>query len=316
MPGKIHIERRAENSHGGMRLDQVAAECFPDFSRARLQSWIRQGRLTVDGRSARPAARLAGDELLVLDAEPEPDGEVLAQPLPLDVIHADEHILIINKQAGMVVHPAAGNPDGTLQNALLHFDPELARIPRAGIVHRLDKDTSGIMVVARSLKAHASLVRQLQERSMSRIYETLVHGLTPRQGRVEAAIGRHPRVRQRMAVVRGGKPAVTHYRVLRQFGHFTHLEVSLESGRTHQIRVHMQHIDFPLVGDPVYGRRLAKRIELPLELRETIETFPRQALHARRLSLLHPTDGREVGYETPLPDDLAGLLRAVEKYDD
>jgi 23S rRNA pseudouridine1911/1915/1917 synthase len=189
-----------------------------------------------------------------LDARPEPQGEVLPQDIPLDVLHADDDLLVINKPAGLVVHPAAGNPDGTLQNALLYFDSSLALVPRAGIVHRLDKDTSGIMAVARSLRAHHSLVGQLQARTMSRVYETVVSGRTAAKGTVDAPIGRHPVDRKRMAVVPSGKPAVSHFRLLRRFDGLSHLEVSLESGRTHQIRVHMQHIGHPLIGDPVYGK--------------------------------------------------------------
>jgi 23S rRNA pseudouridine1911/1915/1917 synthase len=311
----IQLERRAGPEQAGLRLDQAAAELFPDYSRARLQLWIRQGSLTVDGQAGRPAQRLAGGELLRLQAEPEPDQDVVAQALPLEVIHADAHLLVLNKAAGMVVHPAAGNPDGTLQNALLHHDPELAEVPRAGIVHRLDKDTSGVMVVARSLKAHASLVRQLQDRSMSRVYETVVHGLAARSGTVDAPIGRHPRDRQRMAVVERGKAAVSHYRTLRHFRHFSHLEVSLESGRTHQIRVHMQHIGLPVVGDPVYGRRLRKNAGLSEAVASAVEAFPRQALHARRLQVLHPVSGERCSFEAPLPADVAGLLDVLKRHD-
>jgi 23S rRNA pseudouridine1911/1915/1917 synthase len=311
----IHIERRAEPGHAGSRLDQVAAAFFADYSRARLQAWIRQGCLTVDGRQERPAFRLAGGELLVLRAEPEWSEAVAPQDLPLEVLHADAHLLVLNKAAGMVVHPAAGNPDGTLQNALLHFDPALAHIPRSGIVHRLDKETSGVMVVARSLKAHAALVRQLQDRSMSRVYETVVHGLAPLQGSVNAAIGRHPRDRQRMAVVERGKPAVSRFRVLRHFAHFSHLEVALESGRTHQIRVHMQHIGHPVVGDPVYGRRLRKKSGINAEAQAAVDGFERQALHARRLRLRHPQGGQWAQFEAPIPQDLGQLLQALEHCD-
>jgi len=311
----IHMQERTGEQHAGMRLDQAAAELFPDYSRARLQLWIRQGNLTVDGAAGRPAQRLAGGELLTLDATPEPAEAVEAQALPLNVIFADPQLLVIDKAAGMVVHPAAGNPDGTLQNALLHFDPGLAQVPRAGIVHRLDKDTSGVLVIARSLPAHAALVAQLQDRSMSRTYETLVHGHAPGQGTVDAAIGRHPRDRQRMAVVARGKPAVTHYRALRHFRHFTHLEVSLESGRTHQIRVHMQHIGHPLVGDPVYGRKLRKAAGLAEPVLEAVQRFGRQALHARRLALRHPASGERCVFESPLPADLEALLEVLARHD-
>lgn len=299
----------------GARLDQVAAELFPDYSRARLQAWIRSGELTVDGRPGRQSMRLAGGEWLLLDAEPEPQVEVVAQALDLEVLHADDAIIVVDKPAGLVVHPAAGNRDGTLQNALLHFDPALDRVPRAGIVHRLDKETSGVMVVARTLQAHAALVRQLQARTMSRVYLAVVHGAPPARGTVDAPIGRHPRQRQRMAVVDAGKPAVSHFRTVESFAHFTLVEVSLESGRTHQIRVHMQHLGFPLVGDPVYGRRLARKLPLRDEVREGVERFSRQALHARRLSLVHPETGEPASYEAPIPDDIQALLTLLRNSD-
>jgi 23S rRNA pseudouridine1911/1915/1917 synthase len=294
-----------------MRLDQAAAALFPDFSRGRLQKWLRSGDITVDGRSLKLTYRICGGETLVLDAVPESQGEVLPEDIPLDVVHADDDLLVLNKPAGLVVHPAAGNPDGTLQNALLHFDPCLSVLPRSGIVHRLDKDTSGIMVVARSLRAHRSLVEQLQARTMSRIYETVVMGQTENNGVIEAPVGRHPVDRKRMAVVHSGKPAVTHFRLIRHFIGSSHLKVSLKTGRTHQIRVHMQHIGHPMVGDPVYGKAKRKLKGLPTSLAEAIREFPRQALHARKLSLIHPRDGRTVSFETELPPDLAALLEAL-----
>ncbi len=300
----------------GRRIDQVAAELFPDFSRARLQQWIREGCLKVDGRPVRPAYRVVGGEHLELEARPEPDLKVRAQPIPLRVVAVDDHVLVIDKPAGLVVHPAAGNPDGTLQNGLLNYDPALASIPRAGIVHRLDKDTSGLLVVARSLKAHASLVAQLQDRSMRRHYEAVVWGRAKPAGVIEAPIGRHPRQRQRMAVVASGKPAVTEYRRLEAYRHFSHLEVALRSGRTHQIRVHMQHIGLPLVGDPLYGGRPGRRRILPDEaLRAAIAAFPRQALHARSLSFTHPASGQLVDFEAPLPEDLLALLEVLRRHD-
>jgi len=314
-PETIDTRQRATAGHAGQRLDQVAAELFSDYSRARLQQWIREGALTVDGQPARPAQRLAGGEWLALRAEPVMQDTVVPQDLPLAILFADDHLLVLDKAAGMVVHPAAGNRDQTLQNALLHFDPGLAGLPRSGIVHRLDKDTSGVMVVARSLKAHASLVAQLQKRSMSRVYQTVVHGHPPMTATVDAPIGRHPRDRQRMAVVAKGKPAVSHYRVLTRFGHFSHLEVSLESGRTHQIRVHMQHAGFPLVGDPVYGRRLRARDAIPPQAALVVSSFPRQALHAIRLRLLHPETGHACEFQAPLPADMRSLLESLNAFD-
>lgn len=310
-PNRIRMSAKAGPEHMGMRLDRLAAALFPDFSRARLQKWVRSGELTVDGQVLKTTYRISGGESLRLDALPERQDEVQAQAIPLDIIHADADIIVLNKPAGLVVHPAAGHPDGTLQNGLLHFDASLIALPRSGIVHRLDKDTTGVMVVARSLKAHTSLVDQLQARQMSRVYEAVASGVSEPDGGVNAPIGRHPRDRKRMAVVAAGKPSITHFRAIRQYRGFSHLEVALETGRTHQIRVHLQHIGHPLVGDPLYGgpRKAAKG--LPDALLEAIRGFPRQALHARRLSLVHPANGRAVCFKAPLPKDMESLLEAL-----
>jgi 23S rRNA pseudouridine1911/1915/1917 synthase len=305
---------QADHSHAGKRLDQVAAILFPDYSRARLQKWIRSGELTVDGLKSRPTYRINGGEQLSLDAQVEIQTSVEPQDIPLDVIHADKDLIVVNKPAGLVVHPAAGNPDGTLQNALLYFDPALAALPRSGIVHRLDKDTTGVMVVARSLRAHTSLVDQLQTRSMGRIYRAVATGEIRTGGTVDAPVGRHPRDRKRMAVVHSGKPAVSHYRVLKRFQGVTCIDVSLESGRTHQIRVHMAHIGHSLAGDPVYGRPLKKTRNLPPELLNIIRSFPRQALHAHRLSLNHPETMKKHTYKAPLPADFQALLAELEEF--
>jgi 23S rRNA pseudouridine1911/1915/1917 synthase len=307
-PEKISLEARVGPQQAGMRLDQAAAELFPDFSRGRLQKWIRSGDLAIDGNTSKPTAKVWGGETLKLEAVAENQGEVYAQDIPLNVIHADQDIIVLNKPAGLVVHPAAGNPDGTLQNALLHFDKNLAALPRAGIVHRLDKETSGVMVVARSLRAHTALVRQLQAREMSRVYRALALGDITAGGTVDAPIGRHPKDRKRMAVVASGKPAVSHYRVLDRWGDVSHIEVSLETGRTHQIRVHMAKLGHPLVGDPVYGRKPRARGTLTEEQLAAVSSFPRQALHARKLRLVHPEGERSVTYTAPLPADLAGLI--------
>jgi 23S rRNA pseudouridine1911/1915/1917 synthase len=309
---RIKDSARAADGHVGMRLDQVAAALFPDYSRARLQKWIRSGDLTVDGRAARTTYRINGNETLRLDAQAERQGMAMPQNIPLDVIHADQDLVVINKPAGLVVHPAAGHPDGTLQNALLNFDGKLAILPRSGIVHRLDKDTSGVMVVARSLRAHTSLVNQLQTRKMSRIYRAVASGEIVAGGTVDAPIGRHPGDRKRMAVVSSGKPAVSHYRVLKRFTGVTYIEVSLESGRTHQIRVHMAHIGHSLAGDPVYGRNLKMKRGLPAGLVDAIRSFPRQALHAHRLRLVHPATLLAVTFEAPLPEDMEHLLARLE----
>jgi 23S rRNA pseudouridine1911/1915/1917 synthase len=306
---RIQLTARVAPGQAGMRLDRVAAELFDDYSRGQLQKWIRSGELTLDGFEGKVTQRVGGSETLRIDAVAMPTETVQPQPIPLNVLHADADLLVIDKAAGMVVHPAAGNPDGTLQNGLLHYDERLAALPRSGIVHRLDKDTTGVMVVARSLRAHSSLVEQLQSRTMKRQYRAVALDDVAGDGTVEAPIGRHPVDRKRMAVVAGGRPAVSHYRVLRRFGAATELEVSLETGRTHQIRVHMAHIGHPLVGDPVYGRR---RVD-PGPAASALQAFPRQALHARRLRLVHPGTGQPVRFQAPLPDDLAGLLDELER---
>jgi len=309
---RIRVSAKSDSGHAGMRLDQVAAVLFSDYSRARLQKWIRSGELTIDGQAVKATRRINGNETLVLDALAERHGTVIAQDIPLDIIHADEDLIVINKPAGLVVHPAAGNPDGTLQNALLNFDEKLAVLPRSGIVHRLDKETSGVLVVARSLRAHTSLVDQLQTRKMGRTYRAVATGDIAVGGTVNAPIGRHPKDRKRMAVVSSGKPAVSHYRVLKRFGGISYMEVSLESGRTHQIRVHMAHIGHPLAGDPVYGRNPKMKHGLPPGLVEVVRTFPRQALHAYRLGLLHPATLLPATFEAPLPEDLEHLLAELE----
>lgn len=307
----INLTATVEPGQAGLRLDQAAAELFADFSRGRLQKWIRSGELKVDGQRLKPTYKVMGGERLHLDAQVRQEGEVVAQDIPLDILHSDDDVIVLNKPAGLVVHPAAGNWDGTLQNALLHFDSSLAGLPRAGIVHRLDKETSGVMVVARSLRAHTSLVQQLQNRTMKRVYRALALGDVVTGGMVDAPIGRHPRDRKRMAVVASGKPAVSHYRVLKRFGELTSLEVSLETGRTHQIRVHMAHLGFPLAGDPVYGRK-PRRGTLTEVQYEALRAFPRQALHACSLKFEHPASGVSVQFLASLPADMDALLATLE----
>nr|WP_323848049.1 23S rRNA pseudouridine(1911/1915/1917) synthase RluD [Methylococcus geothermalis] len=284
------------------------AMLFPDFSRARLQTWIKDGHALLDGVTAIPRQRLLGGERIELHAEAEDVVECAAEAIPLAVVHADASIVVIDKPAGLVVHPAAGHPDGTLQNALLHLDPTLAAMPRCGIVHRLDKDTSGLLVVARTLEAHKSLVDQLKDRSVSREYLALVQGAVTAGATVDAPIGRHPSDRKRFAVRRDGKESVTHYRVEERFPHHTLLRVRLETGRTHQIRVHMAHRHHPLVGDPVYGGRARIPAGADPALIEALRVFRRQALHAARLGLIHPETGEEMAWESPLPPDFEALL--------
>ena len=287
-------------------------------SRNRLQGWIADGRLTVDGRTRRTREKLFGGETLRLlapagadaDLSSEAWGEAPAEDIPLAVVHEDDAILVVDKPAGLVMHPAPGNPRGTLVNALLHRDPRLTEVPRAGIVHRLDKDTSGLCVVARTLVAHTHLVRQLQSRDMGREYLAVVLGDPAGQGTVDAPIARHPKDRKRMAVVAGGRTAVTHFRVLERFDGCALLAVKLETGRTHQIRVHMADLSLPLIGDPVYGRR---RATLPAALaREPVVAgFDRQALHATRLTLVHPESEATRTFESPPPADFEALLGAL-----
>ena len=287
----------------GKRLDQILSQLFPDYSRSRLSQWVKEGKVRVDGKVLRPKDKLIGGEHIELEAVAEPDLRHEAEPIPLDMLYEDDSIIVINKPAGLVVHPAAGNPAGTLLNALLHHAPELAAVPRAGIVHRLDKETSGVLVVARTLQAQAALVEQLQARSMNRQYQAVTYGVMTGGGSVDAPIGRHPVDRKRMAVTQGGKPAVTHYRVLERFRAHTHISLKLETGRTHQIRVHMAHIHYPLVGDPVYGG----------QLQAALRGFRRQALHAALLGLEHPRSGEYMEWSVPLPEDMQGLLAALKQ---
>lgn len=295
------------------RFDQAAADLFPDYSRARLQQWIKQAKLTLNGRSVKVNARVTVGDRLELVAEPEAVISVEAEPIPLNLLRVDEHIIVLNKPAGLVVHPAPGHRQGTLQNALLHHFPELDQLPRAGIVHRLDMLTTGVMVVARSLTAHKSLVDQLQAREMHREYFALALGELVSGGTINQPIGRHPRDRKRMAVVGGGKPAITDYWVAERFAGLTALRVKLHTGRTHQIRVHLSHQGFPLVGDPVYGGRNRPPRGLDEIRSKAVRAFERQALHARQLQFQHPESGEVVSDSAPLPDDLADLLNTLRE---
>jgi 23S rRNA pseudouridine1911/1915/1917 synthase len=295
----------------GRRLDQALAELFDDYSRGRLQEWIKQGEVRVNDQvRTKPKEKLRGGERISIRIEEREQVAFQPQAIPLDILFEDEAIIVINKPAGLVVHPAAGNPDGTLQNALLHHDPTLAGVPRAGIVHRLDKDTSGVLVVARGLSAHHHLVAALQARKIKREYLALAQGVITAGGRVDQPVGRHPTQRTRMAVVASGKPAVTHYRVLERLPSHTLLQVNLETGRTHQIRVHMAWLRHPLAGDPVYGGRLRIPANTGEAFAEQLRAFRRQALHAHRLGLAHPLSGAAMEWCAPIPDDLQQLLEA------
>lgn len=294
--------------HIGRRLDQVLAELFADYSRSRLTQWLKQGQVLVDGKQRKPRDKVSGGEQISLRVVLEADERYEPEPITLDIIYEDEAVMVINKPAGLVVHPAAGNWSGTLLNALLYHDEKLAAIPRAGIVHRLDKLTSGLLVVARTLEAQTSLVEQLQARTLTREYDAVVNGVLTGGGTVDEPIGRHASDRKRMAVTQGGKPAVTHYRVAERFRAHTHIKVKLETGRTHQIRVHMAHLRYPLVGDPVYGGRLRLPPASSETLQHTLRRFPRQALHASRLGLQHPVSGEYMEWQASLPQDMLQLI--------
>lgn len=316
MAESIHLQAEVTEELSGKRLDQVAAKLFADYSRARLQLWIKSGELTVDGVQRKTRDKLVTGELLSLTAEVEDEERWQPEDIALDVVYEDAAILVLNKPAGLVVHPAAGHASGTLLNALLSYCPDLASVPRAGIVHRLDKDTSGLMVVAKTLSAQNHLVNQLQARTVSREYEAVVFGAMTGGGTVTADIGRHPQQRKKMAVVKlGGKEAITHYRIIERFAHHSHIRCMLETGRTHQIRVHMAHIKHALIGDPLYAGRPRIPKGASEELITALRGFGRQALHARRLSLQHPETQEVSGWEVPLPEDLVKLLAILKRED-
>ncbi len=309
--GHVSRQQPVPLALAGQRFDQALATMFPEFSRSRLAGWIKDGVARIDGRCAKPKDPVRGGEQVVIDAEIEPAVEARPEPIPLTLLYEDEHLLIVDKPAGLVVHPGAGNPSGTLVNALLHLDGRLAALPRAGIVHRLDKDTSGCLLVARTLEAHAALVAQLAARDIHRQYEAVVQGCLVAGGTVDAPIDRHPADRLRMAVVAHGRPAVTHYRLRQRFRAHTQLQLQLETGRTHQIRVHMAHIRHPIVGDPLYGGGLKLPKGASPALAEALRGFRRQALHAERLEFVHPISGAPVFADAPRPADLQALLDAL-----
>ena len=297
----------------GQRLDQALARLLPQYSRARIQEWIREGRLMLGGKRPRTRDKVRGGEQVEIDVPEAQAGDWRAEDIPLRIVYEDDDILVINKPAGLVVHPGAGNPEGTMLNALLHHTPGLRNLARAGIVHRIDKETSGLLVVAKNEAARLDLIQQLKDRSLSREYLALVQGVVIAGGTVDAPIGRHATTRTRMAVSERGRPAVSHYRVEKKFPAHTLLRVKLESGRTHQIRVHMAHLKHPLVGDPVYGGRLHLPKGASEALISALQTFKRQALHATRLGLVHPVSGDEMEWEVPLPTDMKKLIAVLVK---
>ena len=312
MSEKIELEAIVSGEFSGKRLDQVVAQLFSDYSRSRLQEWIKDGAITVDGKPSKPREKMFGGERIALRAELEAIEGHEGENIPLEIVYEDDDILVVNKPAGLVVHPAVGHRTGTLMNALLYHIPDIALVPRAGIVHRLDMDTTGLMVVAKTVQAQTELVKQLQERSMGREYEAVSIGVMTGGGCVEEPIARHPRNRQKMAVVPTGKEAITHYRVLDKYRAHTHIRLKLETGRTHQIRVHMAHINYALVGDPFYGGRFRLPKGISTETQEYLRNFKRQALHAKKLELFHPVTGELMSWEVDLPEDFAQLLSVLQ----
>lgn len=296
------------------RLDQILSELFPAYSRSRLQSWIRSQQILVDQQIKRPRDKIKAGALITISATLPEETKWEAQTIPLDIVYEDETLLVVNKPPGLVTHPAVGNPDKTLLNALLHHCPQLKQLPRAGIIHRLDKDTSGLLVIPKTLNAHTQLVKQLQARTIQRDYYAVVQGVLIAGGTINAPIGRHPKLRKKMAVnTFSGKQAVSHYRVIERFSHHTLIKVQLETGRTHQIRVHMAHIHHPLVGDKTYRGRL----QLPKKASEALITclrqFHRQALHAEHLKLIHPLSQQIIEWQAPLPEDMNLLINCLRE---
>ena len=311
MTKPIRLDGVIPGALSGLRADQALAKVFPQHSRARIQEWIRAGAATLDGAAVRVRDRVAGGETIGIVCTVESDGRSAAQPGPLAVLYHDPDLLVLDKPPGLVVHPGAGHRDGTLLNRLLAYDPGLRAIPRAGLVHRLDKNTSGLMLVARSLHAHTRLVAQIKAREVERVYEAIVAGSPPARATVEAPVGRDRVRRTRMAVAPHGRHAVTHYRVVERYPRHARLEVAIETGRTHQIRVHLAHAGYPIVGDATYGKRRARA--RAADAPDAAAAFSRQALHARRLSLGHPVSGRVLTFDSRLAPDMQGLVEALRE---
>ena len=305
------LNARVPDTAAGRRFDQLLAELFPDYSRSRLSAWIKAGAATLDGAEVAPRHIVRGGEAIAVEVRLEREIGAEAEAIPLDIRYEDADVIVVNKPAGLVVHPGAGNAAGTLQNALLHHDPGLAGIPRGGVVHRLDKDTSGLMVVARTLRAHTSLVEQLSERDVHRQYAAIVYGAMVAGGRVDEPIGRHSHDRLKQAVREDGRDAITHYRVRERFRTMTLVECRLETGRTHQIRVHMAHVKHPLVGDAQYGGLLKLPKGASADLVDALRAFKRQALHAEKLEFAHPKTGKPLAIEAERPAEMERLLAAL-----
>tara|TARA_B110000014_G_C20061322_1_gene552738 strand:- start:80 stop:1027 length:948 start_codon:yes stop_codon:yes gene_type:complete len=308
---KITIPENLERK----RLDLALSELFPEYSRSRIQSWIKEGAVKVNASKYKQRDLVNVGDIIEINAKQESLNKDLAEPIPLDIIYEDESILIINKPMGLVVHPGAGNREHTLVNALLHFDEKLDVLPRAGIIHRLDKDTTGIMIIARTIESHAHLVDQLQRRDIKRCYKAVTCGQLVTGGVIENKIGRHPKNRKKMTVNENGKLAVTHYRIIKKYRHYTYLDIQLDTGRTHQIRVHMSNINHPIIGDQLYGKNLSLKKDIDLTLRNFLKKFKRQALHAYSLELEHPRSKKVIGYTAELPNDMKNLIEILNKND-
>jgi 23S rRNA pseudouridine1911/1915/1917 synthase len=309
----IQQQIKIEAEYSGYRLDQALSGLMPDYSRSKIREWIQQGFISLNRQSCKPKQRVYGGDLIDLDIPYVAKLADRPENIEFEILHQDQNLLVINKPANLVVHPAAGHDSGTLVNGLLHIDPELEQLPRAGIVHRLDKDTTGVMVVARNLKAHASLVDQLQRHEVKREYIAITRGVVTGGRTIETGISRHPQNRKKMSVQKHGKTAITHFQVARKFPHHSLIDVQLETGRTHQIRVHMAHINYPLLGDPVYGGRPGLPPGISSALADLLRGFKRQALHARRLSFKRPGSHEICSFEAPIPQDFQALLDALSE---
>ena len=305
---RLSLQFQLDDSYLGQRIDQVAATVWNEFSREKLKQWMKDGHLLVNGNIVKPKYKCEGNEMLTLEVELEAQTSAQPENIPLDIIYEDADIMVINKPVGMVVHPGAGNPNGTLVNALLYHYPKSAELTRAGLVHRIDKDTSGLLVVAKNLEAQFSLSKQLAKKSVYRVYDLICYGTMIAGGKIDEPIKRHPVDRVKMAILPGGRDAVTHYNVKERFQHFTRVQAQLETGRTHQIRVHFTYIGFPLVGDPIYVSRVKVPAGASEKLASALRGFKRQALHASKLGLIHPQTKQEMMFEAPWPQDFIDLL--------
>ncbi len=319
MTNSIKIQNIIPTAFHGQRLDPVLASLYPDYSRSLLTKWIKEGFITLNDQLAKPRDKVTAGDKIDIDAPMENHREtdkLLPQNIPLDIIYEDDYLLIINKQAGLVVHPGAGNPESTLVNALLYHDETLQQLSRAGIIHRLDKDTTGLMVIAKTLPAYTELIRQMQAREINRHYQALVQGYLISGGEIDTAFGRHHRNRLKMAVLTQGKQALTYYKIREHFEEHTLLDIQLMTGRTHQIRVHMAHINHPVIGDQLYGGRPRFPKNADESLRDVIKSFKRQALHACKLSFIHPVSKEQLTFHAPLPEDFKRLIKAIREHDE